>query len=170
MAPLLYINKTDADDSLAQTVCERGRIVGVALPSGVRDFGDYLFYKCTNLRSVSLPDSLECIPRGTFFECRSLSGIVFPPGLIEIGSYAFFSCAFQSVEIPESVVKIGTMAFSDCSLLSDIRLHNGLTDMGDKVFDNTKWSYENRGKGAIYFGELFICTAILNTILDYRGI
>ncbi len=65
------------------------------IPSNVTSIGDYAFYNCTGLTSVTIPESVE-----------------------SIGSYAFKSCSGMTrVNIPSSVTTIGDEAFANCENL-----------------------------------------------------
>lgn len=68
------------------------------IPEGVTNIGDYAFYGCTGLTSVTIPNSVT-----------------------SIGNYAFASCTgLISIEIPNSVASIGNSAFRGCTGLTSI--------------------------------------------------
>jgi hypothetical protein len=51
------------------------------------------FQNCTNLTSVTVPDSVTSIGYAAFFACGSLTNIMIPGSLINIGGLAFRGCA-----------------------------------------------------------------------------
>ena len=64
----------------------------------ITNIGDYAFYSCTGLTSVTIPNSVT-----------------------SIGNYAFYGCGgITSITIPNSVTKIGNDAFRNCSALKTV--------------------------------------------------
>ena len=93
----------------------------VSIPDSVTIIGNYAFRYCYSLRSVIIPDSVTRIDGGAFQYCYSLRSISIPDSLTSIGNNAFERCySLRSISIPDSVTSIGTVAFSECSSLSTI--------------------------------------------------
>ena len=89
--------------------------------SDVFSIGNYAFYECRGLTSVSFPVATS-IGNGAFYECRGLTEITdeFFPVVTSIGQYAFYNCSsLTSVSFPE-VTSIGNYAFQNCSSLTTI--------------------------------------------------
>lgn len=89
----------------------------VFVPEGVKIV---FFYGCTNLRAVSLPDSLEIIE--SFSGCTKLQSVTIPPNVTRISSSsstggAFEGTAIQSITIPASVSGELFGTFKDCKNL-----------------------------------------------------
>lgn len=81
----------------------------------VTEIGDYAFSDCTELRSVSVPDSVTAIGDYAFATCRRLETIALPDGVRSIGEGAFISCMeLDDVIIPAGVQEIGKSAFLGC--------------------------------------------------------
>eukprot|EP00980_Cylindrotheca_fusiformis_P013841 scaffold3594_cov138-Cylindrotheca_fusiformis.AAC.6 len=77
--------------------------------------GKGVFYYCSGLISVDLPEGLEVIEENLFYGCQSLPTIKIPSSVIKIGSCAFTSCrALKHVQLPETLSNIGRSAFADC--------------------------------------------------------
>ena len=69
-------------------------------------------YGCSELTSVSLPNTLEEIAEAGFSDCSSLTTVTLPSSLKKIGRSAFQSCTnLKELTIPTSVQEIGINAF-----------------------------------------------------------
>ena len=70
--------------------------------------GDYVFYDCSGLTSLTLPSSVTEIGRFAFRNCSGLTSLTIPSSVTEIGGYAFWDCSgLTSLTIPSSVTWIG---------------------------------------------------------------
>ena len=75
------------------------------IPQDVTSIGDYAFFSCSVLTSITIPNSVT-----------------------SIGDYAFNSCsALTSVTLPDSVTSIGKWAFVACTALTSIVVDNDNT-------------------------------------------
>ncbi len=97
--------------------------------------GDYTFYGCSVLTSLTLPSGLTEIGEGAFAECSGLTSITLPSGVTSIGECAFIHCSgLTSITLPSGVTKIGNDAFQYCSGLTSLTLPSGLTEIGEGAF------------------------------------
>jgi len=81
----------------------------------------YMFYGCTGLTSITIPNSVTSIGSSAFSGCTGLTSITIPNSVTSIGSGAFLGCTgLTSVTIPNSVTSIGGGAFSGCTGLIQI--------------------------------------------------
>ena len=111
--------------------------VSVIVDEGIEEIGSGAFYGCSNLASVSLPNTLNKLGERTFYGCTGLTKINIPDGILTIDEYTFFGCSgFEEITIPDSVVSIGNNAFTGCSQMRKLRLSEGLTTIGDSAFSN----------------------------------
>jgi len=79
--------------------------------------GDWAFYGCSSLQSVTIPDSVTSIGDRAFGSCESLQSVTIPDSVTSIGNFAFAGCSsLQSVTIPDSVTNIGNCVFADYDL------------------------------------------------------
>lgn len=96
---------------------------------------NHCFYDCTNLKSITIPESVVNIKNDAFYNCRSLISVAIPTSVTNIGNYAFASCyAFTSIIIPNSVTSIGNYTFAYCKGMTSITIPASVTDMGIYVF------------------------------------
>ncbi len=106
-----------------------------AIPNSVTTIGDYAFYHCHNLKSITIPNSITTIGEGAFKHC-SFTSVTIPNSVKTIGKYAFGLCeSLTSVTIPNSVTTIGYAAFTYCSLTS-VTIPNSVKTIGDHAFSH----------------------------------
>ena len=63
------------------------------VPNSVTSIGDYAFYNCDSLTSVSIPNSVTSIGDGAFYDCSSLTSVTIPNSVTSIGKFAFEHCS-----------------------------------------------------------------------------
>ena len=97
--------------------------------------GDYAFYNCTGLTSITIPNSVKSIEDNAFEDCTGLTSIVIPSSVTSIEESAFNGCTgLTSITIPNSVTSIEDNAFSGCTGLTSITIPNSVTSIGDGAF------------------------------------
>ncbi|MDB4369632.1 leucine-rich repeat domain-containing protein, partial [Akkermansiaceae bacterium] len=83
-----------------------------------------------------IPDSVTSIGEFAFWGCSSLASITIPDGVTSIGAGAFSYCtSLTSITIPDSVTSIGYEAFYRCPSLTSIIFQGVAPTMGFNVFD-----------------------------------
>lgn len=112
------------------------------------------FQNCTELTSVTIPDSLTSMGSHAFYNCAGLTSITIPNGLTSIDYGTFYNCTeLTSIIIPDSVTRIDTAAFNNCTELVNITIPDSVASMGYGAFYNTAW-YNNQPDGLIYAGNV----------------
>ena len=108
----------------------------------VTSIGDYAFYKCSSLRSVTFGNRVTSIGEHAFSRCSSLTSFYgkFASSdnrcLIVDGVLNSFAPAnLTSYTIPDSVTKIGSLAFSGCSSLTSVTIPDSVTVIEQQAFD-----------------------------------
>ena len=104
----------------------------------ITTIGYNAFWKCTNITSLTLPNTLNSIIQGAFAGCTGITGeIVIPNSVTHLGADAFRSCtSLNSVVFSDALTKIGWAAFKGCSSLEHISpLPESLTRIYDKAFE-----------------------------------
>lgn len=116
------------------------KIKSVVIEEGVTSVGQYAFYGCSALETVSLPDSLTRFGYASFGQCESL----------------------REIRIPEKVTGLGRV-FEGCTSLNTIYLPAGLKNIDGPryssvqhvYFDGTKSQWEDV-QGNFYLGAATI--------------
>ena len=97
----------------------RSMVKSAVIADGVTRIGEWAFFVCRSLTSVTIPDSVTRIGKGAFSECTSLTSVTIPDGVTSIGKETFCNCgSLTSVTIPNSVTSIGWYAFYNCMSLA----------------------------------------------------
>ena len=110
-------------------------VTKVVIKNGVTSIGDYAFYGCPVLRSVTIPESVTTIAYAAFQNCPSLLSVDIPDSVTTIGDFAFNNCgSLSSVVIGAGVTTIKDKAFLNCSSLSSVVIGAGVTRIGTDVF------------------------------------
>ena len=132
--------ETDGD-AVYITGCDKKASGALIIPAAIEgktvtSIGISAFEKCTNLTSITIPDSVTSIGIEAFSACESLTGITIPDSVTLIGRSAFENCiSLTSVTIGDSVTSIGDYAFENCSSLTSIIISEGVTDIGNRAFN-----------------------------------
>ena len=106
----------------------------------VTSIGEYAFFYCDGLTSITIGNSVMRIEEHAFEGCSSLTSVTIPNSVTSIGGSAFSGCSsLTSITIPNSVTSIGDQAFWGCSSLTSITIPNSVTSFGDRAFDGVNW-------------------------------
>lgn len=84
----------------------------------ITQIADSAFFGNSNLRSVTMPDTVTSIGKDAFSGCSNLSQVNMPAALESIGESAFAGTAVTEVTVPETVKEIGAAAFAGCQQLT----------------------------------------------------
>ena len=111
----------------------------------VTSIGEFAFYECSKLTSITIPNGVTSIGESAFEGCSGLKCITVPVGVTNIGESAFNGCnGLTSITIPNSVTNIGRGAFYGC---------NGLTIYAEAAAKPDGWnSYWNSNDRPVVWG------------------
>ena len=155
-----YVEANPSNYSGAVVIPEKFNYKGVMYT--VTSIGEYAFYDCWNLVSVTIPNSVIIIETGAFNGCSGLTSVTIPNSVTSIGDYAFSYCTgLTSVTIPNSVTSISNSAFESCSRLTSVTIPNSVTSIGDYAFsyctDMTSVTIPN---SVTTIGEYAFCSCV----------
>ena len=111
----------------------------------VTSIGDYAFYGCNGLSSVTIPESVTSIGNYTFYGCIDLASINVESENIKYDSRNGCNAIIETTTnvlilgcknttIPNSVESIGSSAFSGCSNLTSLTIPNSVSSIGNYAF------------------------------------
>ena len=116
------------------------RLEEVEIPSSVTRIG-IAFPYCYSLETIVLPDTVETLEGGVFWNCGNLETVTLPAGLTAIPGSLFYGCGtLSNVYMPSTVTSIGNNAFPGGTDFASV---------GDLYFDGTsaQWAAITKGSG-----------------------
>ena len=121
------------------------------------EINDYMFYGCSALTDVTLPDGLKTIGNYAFRNCEALANITLGESLESIGRYAFYGCVgLETVKLPESLTTLGDYSFRNCNGLKSVVLPESLTTINKHVFNgcnNVTFYTEYSARPQLWIGQ-----------------
>ena len=124
----------------------------------VTHIGDHAFYRCSDLRSITIPNSVTTIREYAFYNCTSLLSLTIPNSVTSILRFAFNGCGkLTTIIIPNSVKNIEYGSFQECNNLNSIIVENG-----NNVYDS-----RNNCNAIIATQTNALIQGINNTIIPY---
>ena len=99
----------------------------IKIPDSVETIGNGAFYDCRDLERITLPSALQTLSTVTFYNCTALSEVTFPASLKTIESSAFSGCRnLSEVKLPASLKAIQSSVFHRCSDLKTVSYDGSL--------------------------------------------
>ena len=99
---------------------DRTDLTSVVIPEGILELQS-TFYGCSNLRNVTLPNSLVTIDYKVFEDCESLTSITIPAAVETVGNNAFKGCTnLESLIFKGTPTTLADNAFSGMSASTNI--------------------------------------------------
>lgn len=109
----------------------------IEIKNGTTSTSPFAFYNCKELKSVTVPESVQVINTGTFMDCTSLKEInLIGNELKYIYDMAFKNCEkIKKLYLPTSVRHIGK-AFMGCCNLKNILIYDNVKFIDEGAFEN----------------------------------
>lgn len=131
--------------------------------AAVTEISEGAFSYCTQLKEITLPESVESVSASAFEGCSEMSAFYgkfasednrclvinnvlvycapdgtdkyeIADGITAIGDMAFYENRVAEISIPQSVVEIGSWAFYGCVYLETVTLGSQVKTIGDAAF------------------------------------
>lgn len=168
-----------ADGSATVLSCEQSVSGILDIPAQIRSYpvvaiADRAFSDCTLISELTIPASVESIGDYAFYRCYGLSSVTFSFGTRRIGEHAFDACTSLSYAfIPTSVEYIGDYAFSMCSALTSVTVAASVSEIGENSFkhaDAMSFVYVTEGSCAhSYLTSRLVSVKLINGDVDADG-
>ena len=111
-------------------------ITSVKVEEGITDLGDWLFYDCTAITSITFPSTLKSIGARCFSH-TGFTSIEIPDSVTSVGSYAFGGCSsLVTVKLPSGLTTLNEGTFYYCKSLTSVNIPDGVTSIGSGVFSS----------------------------------
>ena len=136
-------------DSAAQTPWfkDRAEIRKIVVQKGVTTIGDYAFYGCENVTSVTLPDTVTQIGKLAFYGCKNLSTLTVPDSVLVVEDYAFAKAVgLQSIVFRGNAPVLGAGIFAGLNV--EVRYPTTAAGWTDQVMQSYTGSVNWLGVGA----------------------
>lgn len=102
----------------------------IKLPNTIKEIGSYAFGFCVNLEDINIPEGVIGIEAGTFYCCKKIVSLQLPSTIKVIGNQAFIDCvSLKRINIPGECKSIGNDAFSWCLALNTLAIEDGITPL-----------------------------------------
>ena len=133
---IIYNNTTYTVTSIGEsTFANCSNLTSISIPNSVTSIGDNAFSECSGLTSVSIPNSVTSIGNSAFSGCSGLTSVSIPNSVTLIEPATFQNCnGLISIYIPNSVTSIGYWAFLSCSGLTSVTIGYSVTSIGNSAF------------------------------------
>ena len=107
----------------------------VSIPNTVTEIGFNTFFNCKSLESISIPDSVTKMDYGIFEGCESLKNVSLSNNTYAIRFGTFYGCtSLESITIPSNVKSVEIFAFKGCISLKTLVISEGLTTINSQAF------------------------------------
>lgn len=106
--------------------------------NNVEFIGEYSMYRCSNLKTVKMGDSVQSVDANAFAYCSSITTITETAALKNIGANAFTNCSkVRFIFLPNAEL-IGEYAFNNCSAITRVVLGSNLKTVMNYAFTGSK--------------------------------
>ena len=109
----------------------------LSIPEGVKNIGEAAFME-SGIESIVIPESVEKIGDNTFKGCPNLESIDIKAKVKSLPVYFALECPnLKSVSLPEGLEEIGYQAFAFCTSLTEVSLPSAVKNLKYGAFAET---------------------------------
>lgn len=136
---LVFEDPRDYEKVMEQGYRKVENLQKVVIPHMAKEVPRSMFFACTSLRNVRLPETIEMIDAYAFADCRALEEFTGFAGmkLKKIGTSAFENCVcLRQADFPKELEYLGGAAFAGCTGLRSVTFaeNSGLKVIEDHCF------------------------------------
>ena len=147
---------------------DRGDIRRIVVQKGVTTIGDYAFYGCKNVTSVTMPDTVTQIGKLAFYGCENLNTLTVPDSVLVVEDYAFANATgLQSIVFRGNAPVLGAGIFAGLSI--EVRYPTAAAGWTDGVKQSytgsVRWSGVGAAALAAQEGDLQLDDPVLAALL-----
>ncbi len=146
----------------------KGNITNLVIPEGVSIIEPYAFLGCEQIKTVEFGPDVEEIGLYAFQNCVNLEKMICSSAVSIIRAGAFKGCsALKEADFSECTIStIGNESFSGCTSLTSVKLHETLSEIGEKSFEGTAIKTIEFGKNVNSIGkDAFLNNTALESIV-----
>lgn len=116
----------------------------VVIPSvidgkSVSCLGPFSFKQCSNIKDITIPDSVTFIDYFAFEECTGLTEIVIPDSVTQMSDNVFNRCSnLETVTLSKNLTYIKDQTFYNCTSLKNIVIHDNIETICYGAFQGCK--------------------------------
>ena len=130
-------NAFNGNKTLEQVIFRTEIVDG--MEQGTEIIGEGAFTHCSNLKTITMPNTVTKIGESVFFGCNKLSEVVLSDQLTVIPNYTFYNCtALENITIPEVVTTIEGSVFNNCTNLKYIVISKNVNSIVSGTFSACK--------------------------------
>lgn len=148
---------------------QRYHLIVVSGDIQASDLQNEMFFRCTYLRKVAVPDGITIVPPG-FCNRSGVDEAILPESVERIGSWAFHEDKMEEIKLPNALKSIGQNAFSYTNLKT-VELPENVNVIEKEAFLGCTWLKTVRFKGALpekISADIFTNCGHLSTIIVPR--
>ncbi len=133
----LYFKETDGilyskDETILEIFPMGKNLTDFTIPDSVQYIPSGAFFDNPFLENIVMPDSVEAVGEAAFSNCTALKSITLSSKLTELPGSIFCDCSsLKSIEIPQNVTTIGDYAFLECTSLKSVTIPDGVEALGE---------------------------------------
>lgn len=103
----------------------------------ISTIGDYAFRRCSNLKTIQLPNTVKRIGAYAFAETGLQGTITIPEGVTIIASALCYKTQIDTINLPDSIQEINEWAFEMCTKLTSIDIPKNVNSIKNGAFNSS---------------------------------